>query len=384
MSTKRTFRLSNARRGTTTKTSTSANRIGLLFRRRNLCISFASLLFLVLILSRRSGERLFTESSLETLSRNESSIQEHHEEEVCSFLEQFCSSPGHLFARMASIPAIGGVTTDHVFEASKHAWSPSVKMADKGFSCQAPKTIEFSSHCQNPEIPDCVLQKLGYNTNRKSNYNSLSSSSTRAFTNLQLPHQFVLTQYASRNVWDQIWEFEYAEGPRVTDLQASEWAAKAWWRHNLFTKLLATDTKLVWSKRYVRKSPTPTKEESDRENQLEEHSSWLRLALQRLESMPFFGLMHRLDESFELMGFYMCFPATLPQGSQEEPKEVDPQLEDVVNKHFALDTILLQEAEKLFDGLMQDMRRKKEQGMLCDLSRFLNATGMEIGFTCSK
>jgi len=63
---------------------------------------------------------------------------------------------------------------------------------------------------------------------------------------------------------------------------------------------------------------------------------------------------------------------------------VDAVLKKVVQKHFVLDTILLHKAEKLFDGLVQDMRCKKEQGMLCDLGKALKAPKTEIGFKCSK
>jgi hypothetical protein len=125
------------------------------------------------------------------------------------------------------------------------------------------------------------------------------------FTTLRDPAQFVLSQYRSRNSFDYQWMIEY---PQInqSDVEPVEWATKAWWRHNLFTKMLATNTRLIWVRPELK--VTPTKEESDRENKLGEDSVWLHTALDRLKAMPFFGLMHRLTESFELMGFHLCFP----------------------------------------------------------------------------
>ena len=75
----------------------------------------------------------------------------------------------------------------------------------------------------------------------------------------------------------------------------------------------------------------------------------------------FFGLMHRLTESFELMGVHLFFPVVAEQNSNKKRRELDPILKREEQKHFVLDNILLREAEKLFDGLGQDMRRKTER-----------------------
>eukprot|EP00978_Attheya_sp_CCMP212_P022644 scaffold67855_cov35-Attheya_sp.AAC.1 len=110
-------------------------------------------------------------------------------------------------------------------------------------------------------------------------------------------------------------------------------------------------------------------------------SVWLQVALDRLDhGMPFFGLMHRLAESFELMGFHLCFP--IPRNSKiteikkrpphEPPKDQTREFDETVQRTFALDALLLKEAETRFDRLLSNMRQKKAAGILCDLSKVLN------------
>ena len=312
--------------------------------------------------------------------------EKNQKETECSFLEQLCLTSGQLSVQMAAVPHTASSSTDSVFEAGKKAWNASARIHELGFSCRDAETVQFSPHCQKPRVPECVLSKLRFNSKLHENYNQLiSDHSGIIFTILREPEQLIRSHYNMREHWDAKWEQEYPDGPNVTDVEPSEWAAKDWWRHNLFTKMLATDTKLIWAgKRKFYKGGQPIKEESYRENSLGEDSAWLKVALQRLQGMPFFGLMHRLTESFELMGFHLCFPVTAEQDSNKRQRKVDPILKKVVQKHFVLDTILLREAEKLFDKLVQDMGRKKEQGMLCDLGKVLKAPELEMGFKCSK
>jgi hypothetical protein len=60
---------------------------------------------------------------------------------------------------------------------------------------------------------------------------------------------------------------------------------------------------------------------------------------------------------------------------------VNAALKDVARRHFALDTVLMREAEKLFDALVLEMREKKAQGFLCDLSKVLKEDA-EFGLRC--
>jgi hypothetical protein len=109
----------------------------------------------------------------------------------------------------------------------------------------------------------------------------------------------------------------------------------------------------------------------------------IQTALNRLKDMPFFGLMHRLTESYELMGFHhLYFPVTTKARATKKPRPVDEELQRVVDQYFVLDTLLLREAEKLFDEMVSDMRRKKEQGVLCDMSRFLRQPNVEVRLQC--
>jgi hypothetical protein len=146
--------------------------------------------------------------------------------------------------------------------------------------------------------------------------------------------------------------------------------------------MLATDTRIIWVSKTEIASEIPSKEESDKENSLGETSKWLQTALERLKAMPFFGLMHRLTESFELMGFHLCFPVTTTASATKKPRSVGAEFQRVVDQYFVLDTLLLREAEKLFDDLVSDMRRKKEKGVLCDMSRVLRQPDVELGINC--
>jgi hypothetical protein len=220
-----------------------------------------------------------------------------------------------------------------------------------------------------------VLGHFHHSSKTHQSYNHIHRKNQVIFTTLRDPAQFVLSQYRARKVWDAQWKIEYLQ-KNVSDV---EWASKAWWRHNLFTKMLATNTKLIWTRPVLK--VTPTKEESDRENALGEDSVWLHTAVDRLKAMPFFGLMHRLTESFELMSFHLCFPATATARIATKPRSVNAALEDVARRYFALDTVLMREAEKLFDALVLEMREKKAQGFLCDLSKVLKEDA-EFGLRC--
>jgi hypothetical protein len=235
------------------------------------------------------------------------------------------------------------------------------------------------------ELLACVLERLKYKSKTHQNFNQMRARTAVIFTTLRDPAQQVLSHYLMRQTWDRQWEYEYSNGGPSDVMNVSgveEWAEKAWWRHNLFTKMLATDSRTIWAK--VKGPAFPTREESDRENAAGEDSQWLQLALDRLKTMPFFGLMHRASETFELMGFYLCRPV---QGeeyvrAEKQPRPVDPALAAVIEKHFVLDRLLLQAAEPLFDELVKDMRRKKAAGVLCDLSNALHETTSPIGLVC--
>jgi hypothetical protein len=116
---------------------------------------------------------------------------------------------------------------------------------------------------------------------------------------------------------------------------------------------------------------------------LAEQSMWLQTALRRLKGLPFFGLMHRMTESFEIFAFHLCIPVVKTGLTIHKPRILSPELQTIVNRTFVLDILLLQEAEVLFDALVADMREKKARGVLCDMSTALKLPpDMEFGLQC--
>lgn len=307
-------------------------------------------------------------------------------------LDQLCSE-NELTISMAAVPHTASSTTSNVFRKAEEAWENS---PSNGFECADPrKSLESTCLCNGDTaiVPSnvthlfrCVTKRLRFGGKRHSPYNSIShgQSSSRAgvFTILRQSDQFVLSQYSMRRIWDTPWATMYPNATSVSDVTPVEWISDDWWRHNLFTKMLATSSKLIWAGRFKPEMMLPSKDDSDRQNALGEKSEWLKTALENLAGMPFFGLMHRLTESFELMGFHCCFPVEMAARAGKEPRIVSSNLKQVVDERFVLDALLLKEAEKLFDALVADMRRKKAQGVMCDMSRLLREPDMEIGIKC--
>lgn len=266
------------------------------------------------------------------------------------------------------------------------AWNQSASLQERGFSC--PHDVSSIAPCGGGEdgsLVSCVLAKLHYKGKKHANYEQLINSTDVLFTTLRDPAQFVLSQFNFRDMFDRVWNAVY---PSIPIVSVEKWTELAWWRHNLFTKMLATDTDVIWAHNdySTTKDLHPSKQESDEQNALGHDSQWLQTALARLREMPFFGLMHRLEESFELFGFYLCFPVAPSSDNDhnkvKEPRQVDPKLARLVETHFRLDAILLQEAETIFDELLADVRQKKERGIMCDLSRVLKEPTVEFGLQC--
>jgi hypothetical protein len=185
-----------------------------------------------------------------------------------------------------------------------------------------------------------------------------------------------------RKTWDAIYESAYP-GSSVAKVPLATWVENAWWRHNIFTKMFATDTKFLWTDSTQQVSSiVPSKEQSDHENSLGRKSLWLQTALQRLKKMPVFGLHHRLKESFELMGFRLCFPVSMKYFNKQWITKAE--VKAVVDKYNQLDNLLLQEAESLFNEMVSDMRAKKAKGIICDVGAVLERPGLEMGLQCTN
>ena len=248
--------------------------------------------------------------------------------------------------------------------------------------------IEYSSHSDASGATaatngtlSCLLHKLRYQRKSHANYNKISQHAEIPFTIFKQPYWTMHSHYIMRKMWDVVYEKAYP-GSLVSNVTMPVWIETAWWRHNLFVKMLATDTDLIWSSRATTASAlVPARHESDSENALGEQSTWLQTALQRLEIMPVFGLHHRLRESFELFGFRLCFPVSMKYFNKKRFPQANVQV--LVDRHNQLDNLLLQRAEARFDEMIRDMRQKKAKGILCDLGAVLDRPGLEMGLQCA-
>ena len=194
--------------------------------------------------------------------------------------------------------------------------------------------------------------------------------------------------------------------PEIQKLAIKEWIEKAWWRHNLMVKTFATNSKVIWVQPTVPfqdNEVTPSQEESELERRLGLDSNWLRLAKERLigNGIPFFGIQDRMDESYELFEFYTCQfdlkgqftkPPTTTTTVEGENKDsvrsnkkrkqprlpIDDEEETLMNKYHSLDLILYNWAVKIFQQRLDNMRRLKQQGWLCDLNPILNTLSVDI------
>lgn len=300
----------------------------------------------------------------------------------------YCNATRTTRIQMIAVPSTASSSTDLLFKPIGTAWSkPTLSYNERGFVCPPNKIVVEYRNCNLPDVPDntmqvsCILSKLQYQRKIHDNFNQVKKSGVDIpFTVLRQPGLSVSAQYHVRHFWDAPWATEYPNGTALTNVTVEEWARKAWWRHNLFTKMVGTDARVIW----VKTRPalkTPPKEDSDEENQRGKDSQWLQTALERLKQMPAFGLHHRLPETFELFGFRFCVPVAVGYRFRKK-RVVSVELHEIVKEHFRLDMLLLSEAELLFDEMVRDMREKQAKGILCDLTALWGEPQFETGLQC--
>eukprot|EP00978_Attheya_sp_CCMP212_P033168 scaffold132634_cov53-Attheya_sp.AAC.3 len=311
-----------------------------------------------------------------------------------------------IVVNLMAMPHTVSSDTQMLFHSIKDvAWNASVPHEHRGFTCptnsnqrvQALTCTRRIDPLYNASIDGSVSHgmdglasmfgKLEYMKKRHAPFVKMNPISDVLFTTLRQSHQFVLSQWRDRTSFDTQWAKEYPDQSNVKMIQPEEWVQKAWWRHNLFTKMLSTDdiaTRLIWTfPNNPGKFIVPSKQESDAEAALADQSMWLQTAIRRLKGLPFFGVMHRMTESFEIFAFHLCIPVVKIGHAFHKPPIVSPELQGIVNRTFVLDILLLQEAEVLFDALVADMREKKARGVLCDMSTALKLPpDMEFGLQC--
>jgi hypothetical protein len=318
-----------------------------------------------------------------------------------------------IVVNMMAMPHTASSDTQMLFHEIKNvAWNASVPHEHRGFTCPSPhqkvqaltctrimndrfhKNASMIGSVGSHDTPShemdglaSMFGKLVWMQKKHAPFPKMNTMSDVLFTTLRQSEQFVLSQWRDRKYFDTQWGKEYPNQSNVEEIQPEEWVQKAWWRHNLFTKMLSTDdieTRMIWTfPNRVGQPIVPSKQESDTEGALAEQSIWLQTALHRLKGLPFFGLMHRLTESFELFSFHLCIPVVKIGHTFHKPRIVSPELATIVNQTFVLDILLLQQAEVLFDALVANMREKKARGVLCDMSAALKLPpDMEFGLQC--
>ena len=328
------------------------------------------------------GGSLFNKDDLRSLDVKETKEAAIRKNTTSS---DICSAQSITRIRMAAVPATASTSTDEIFKATKQPWRTlSNSNNERGFHCSGP-VVEYDNaalSANNRTVVACLLAKFWYQKKIHTNYNALSNKGVVPFTILKDPYFTMSSHYIMRRTWDVVFESVYPDWP-LQNVSMAVWVERAWWRHNIFTKMLATDTQLIWTSPAMSVDAiVPTKEHSDAENSLGRESIWFQKALHRLRRMPFFGLHYRLKESFELFGFRLCFPVSTTYFDKSRNKQADVAI--LVDRYNQLDTLLLQEAELLFDAMVKDMREKQARGILCDLGHVLNQPQLEIGLKCTK
>jgi hypothetical protein len=134
------------------------------------------------------------------------------------------------------------------------------------------------------------------------------------------------------------------------------------------------------------------------QNELGVDSEILQTAWERLQQMQWFGLFHRLRESMELLTFTFCAdtnellryytrPSPPPPPTDNNldklltsrivgdiAKEEKERLLKEILERNRLDVILLERAEALFNERLEEMRKAKENGILCRFAGTVDVT----------
>lgn len=232
-------------------------------------------------------------------------------------------------------------------------------------------------------------------------------NSSYKITTIREPFQYARKFYTFRKSWDQSAAFP-------PELTFSEWMKIAPWRSNQMTRMLGREN---LDKRVMPKSMLDSPdigERSDRyiqeQNKLGEDSEILAKAWDRLKEYTWFGIFHRLKESYELLAFVFCFDdgwgfekdQILNEGGNsrravvenvknqgtgrkvlklmQEKGQIDineniDKIAEELTERNQLDLILLERAEALLDERLREMKDAKANGTLC---RFMNT----VDVTC--
>lgn len=207
--------------------------------------------------------------------------------------------------------------------------------------------------------------------------------------------------YSFRRIWDAV-------KPELVDLTFEEWIDEAPWRHNALTRMLGSnDDRLAMPKNLLYTKveslgaatignndylDTFLKDEyMQRQNEVgPEESEIYATAVERLKNMVHFGLFHRLSDTWRLMEHTFCW--TMGYQNYRPDKEItgydalkmklypgvaaddidEMEATRIWNKlkyRNRLDLALMKEAERIFDERLEQMKREREDGILCNFLR---------------
>ena len=156
----------------------------------------------------------------------------------------------------------------------------------------------------------------------------------------------------------------------LTETTFDEYITLIYYKWNTWTRALAADF-------YPRHSTIDTTSDDitlDRARLLQEEgtpSPLFREAWKNLNSLHFFGMYHRLEETLELLYYTFCFNEELypfkfsPRDHSKFPEiTLDQQL--LLEEVHALDYIIFRHAEQVFEERIEQMRREKAMGFQCN------------------
>ena len=213
-----------------------------------------------------------------------------------------------------------------------------IRVATFGAACSGQCAAAPNGHlcaaratgCSDAEL-NCTLSAMSLHSKAHENWarHSLNGNGPARhairWTMLRAPAGLLASHFRERAVWDKaIWPVHYPDVDRKA-LDVVGWASRAWWRDNIFTKILAVrDARSIWAgvapgiwtpgeaaaaaAKAAREAARrdPAQEEGERENALGVRSAWLATATARLESLPFFGIFENTSATSELLAFHLC------------------------------------------------------------------------------
>lgn len=223
-------------------------------------------------------------------------------------------------------------------------------------------------------------------------------------TQIRDPIQYARKFYTARGMFD-------LEAKFPKDITFEEWIDLAPWRTNQMTRMLGRenmDQRLVPGNDLIVSPPANDRDDAymQHQNSLGGDSPILQKAWERLSTrFAWFGLFHRLAESYELLAFTFCTsedwgdrgasesekykyrgmelleymrkrreggldPTKKGRASRKKLQEIHARLLEI----NALDVILLRRAEELFDKRIKEMREMKERGVKCKFMREVEVT----------